>query len=102
MAELCSNIADAKSEVCSEEKQKFIPGKGKWTGAPPEKRRAPWRYDEATGKYNDKPIDKDYFNQYMLVRVNCPRCGRSLQRGNLSNHKKTTICLKNAKSIETH
>ena len=30
--------------------QKFVTGKPKWGGAPPEKRRSPWRYNEETGK----------------------------------------------------
>ena len=86
------------AEVCSEEKQKFITGKGKWFGALPEKRRAPWRYDEATGKYNDRPTDKNYFKEYFnthgAVKVDCPLCGRSVQRCNLSHHKKSAICSK--------
>ena len=86
--------------VCPEEKQKFITGKGRWAGAPPEKRRALWRYDESTRKYNDRPIDKAYFKEYFnthgVVKVDCPLCGRSVQRCNLSHHKKSVICSKMA------
>ena len=91
------------AEELSQEKQKFITGKGSWCGAIPEKRRAPWRYNEESGKYNDKPIDKDYFKAYFktvgAVKIECPLCGRSVQRSNLSHHKKSTICSKNLKFI---
>ena len=55
------------AEELSQEKQKFITGKGSWYGAIPEKRRAPWRYNEESGKYNDKPVDKDYFKAYFKI-----------------------------------
>jgi hypothetical protein len=81
----------AKTEP-TKEKQKFITGKGNWYGAAPEKRKASWRYDESTGKYNDKPLDKNYFKDYFktvgAVKFECPLCGRSVQRSNLSHHKK--------------
>jgi hypothetical protein len=43
------------------EVQKFITGHPSWGGAKPETRRANWRYNEETGIYNNKPIDKEYF-----------------------------------------
>ena len=75
---------------------KFITGKTNWFGAPIEKRRAEWRYLE-NGKYDNRPIDKDYFKKYMIVKVECPLCGKFIQRGDLSKHKKRTICAKNRK-----
>jgi len=78
---------------------KFITGKGNWFGAAPEKRRSPWRYNEETGKYDSRPLDKDYFNKYMMVKVECPVCSKMILRGDLSKHKKRPICSKNAKTI---
>ena len=86
----------ANSEV-SPEIPKFITGRGNWFGAPPEKRRAEWRYLE-NGKYDNRPIDKDYFNKYMAVRTPCPNCGKQVLRGDLSKHKKRPICSNNAKT----
>ena len=56
------------------------------------KHRAEWRYLE-NGKYNNKPIDKDYFRKYMAVRVECSVCGKMVLRGDLSKHKKRSICI---------
>ena len=49
---------------------KFITGSPNWHGAPPEKRRAEWRYSVETGKYDNRPIDKEYFKKYMSVKSN--------------------------------
>ena len=86
----------ANSEV-SPEIPKFITGRGNWFGAPPEKRRAEWRYLD-NGKYDSRPLDKDYFNKYMANRVECPVCSKMVQRGDLSKHKKRPICANNAKT----
>jgi hypothetical protein len=58
----------------------------------PIKHRAEWRYLE-NGKYNNKPIDKDYFRKYMAVRAPCPNCPKMVLRGDLSKHKKRSICI---------
>ena len=83
----------------SPEIPKFITGRPNWGGAAPEKRRANWRYNEETGKYDSRPLDKDYFNKYMMVKVECPVCSKMILRGDLSKHKKRPICSKNAKTI---
>ena len=81
----------------SENIQKFITGKPNWGGASIENRRSHWRYNEETGKYDNRPIDKDYFRKYMAVRVACPNCSKMVSHGDLSKHKKRNICIKNAK-----
>ena len=80
----------------SPEITKLITGRGDWFGAPPEKRRAEWRYLD-NGKYDGRPLDKDYFHKYMANRVECPVCSKMVQRGDLSKHKKRPICTNNAK-----
>ena len=75
----------------------FITGNPNWHGAPPEKRRAEWRYSVETGKYDNRPIDKEYFKKYMSVKVECPSCSRMVLRGDLSKHKKRPICVNNTK-----
>jgi hypothetical protein len=82
----------------SSEVQKFITGKPTWGGAPPENRRSPWRYNEETGVYNNKPIDKDYFRKYMSQRVECPNCSKMILRGDLYKHKKRAVCINNTRS----
>ena len=59
----------------SPEIPKFITGRGNWFGAPPEKRRAEWRYLD-NGKCDRRPLDKDYFNKYMANSVECPVCSK--------------------------
>jgi formylmethanofuran dehydrogenase subunit E len=61
----------------------------------PIKHRAEWRYLE-NGKYDNRPIDKDYFRKYMAVRVECSVCGKMVLRGDLSKHKKRSICINNS------
>ena len=80
------------------EVQKFITGHPSWGGAKPEKRRENWRYNEEAGIYNNKPIDKEYFKKYMSVKVECPCCSRMVLRGDLSKHKKRSICINNTKT----
>ena len=80
----------------SPEIPKFITGKGNWFGAAPEKRRAEWRYLD-NGKYDSRPLDKDYFIKYMASRVECPVCSKMVHWGDLSKHKKRPICSNNAK-----
>ena len=60
------------------------------------KHKAEWRYLE-NGKYDNRPIDKDYFRKYMAVKVPCPCCGKSVLRGDMSTHKKRPICINNKK-----
>ena len=79
----------------SENIQKFNTGKPHWAGALPENRRAEWRYQE-NGVYNNKPLDKDYFQKYMAVKVACPNCSKMVSHGDLSKHKKRNICIKNS------
>ena len=81
----------------SENVQKFITGNPTWSGAPPENRRSPWRYNEETGIYNNKPIDKDYFRKCMAQRVECKHCGKMVVHGDLSKHKKRPVCINNKK-----
>ena len=77
--------------------QMFVTGKPNWGGAKPENRRSHWRYNEETGVYNNKPIDKDYFRKYMSVRVECPNCSKMVLHGDLSKHEKRPSCTKNTK-----
>ena len=81
----------------SENIQKFITGKPNWSGAPVENRKSPWRYNEETGIYNNKPTDPEYFKKYMAIKVPCPCCSRVVTRGDLYKHKKRDICIKNRK-----
>jgi hypothetical protein len=82
----------------SPEIPKFITGRGNWFGAPPGKRRAEWRYNEETNKYDSKPNDKDYFRKYMAQRVECKHCGKMILRGDLSKHKKRPVCINNPRN----
>ena len=75
------------------ERRVYITGHANWTGAELHKRRSPWRYHEETGKYDNRPNDKDYFRKYMAVRVECPVCSRMVLRGVLYKHKKRAICI---------
>ena len=59
-------------------------------------RRAGWRYLE-NGKYDKRPIDPNYFKNYMAVRVACPCCGKPVLRGDMSKHKKRPCCSNNKK-----
>ena len=81
----------------STEVKRYITSNPKWGGAMPEKRRSPWRYDEETGKYDNRPIDTEYFKKYMSVRVQCPCCSKMVARGDLAKHKKRPICMNNKK-----
>ena len=58
------------------------------------KRRAEWRYLE-NGKYDKRPIDPNYFKNYMALKVECPNCSKMILRGDLSKHKKRPICTNN-------
>ena len=78
------------------EEKRYATNHKNWQGAPVEKRSSPWRYNEETLKYNNKPIDKDYFKNYMAVRVPCPNCGKQVLRGDMSKHKKRAICINNS------
>ena len=60
-------------------------------------RRAGWRYLE-NGKYDKRPIDPNYFKNYMAVRVECPCCSKMVLRGDLSKHKKRPVCTNNKKT----
>ena len=60
------------------------------------KRRAEWRYLE-NGKYDKRPIDPNYFKNYMALKVECPNCSKMILRGDLSKHKKRPICINNKK-----
>jgi hypothetical protein len=87
------NLKEQINENLKEQiNQKFITGKPNWSGAIPEKRRSPWRYLES-GIYDNRPTDKDYFRKYMAVRVECPNCSKMVLRGDLSKHKKRSICI---------
>ena len=76
------------------EPQKFITNKGNWTGAPPHKRKNPARYLENC-KYDSRPLDPNYFKNYMNTKITCPNCNRIVSRGNMTKHKQSKICLKN-------
>jgi hypothetical protein len=51
-------------------------------------------------RYNDKPLDKDYFKKYYLVhkkskiseKIQCELCGRQSCKINLIKHQKSNIC----------
>ena len=82
------------SETLISDVKKFVTGKPNWSGAPLEKRRSHWRYNEESGRYNNAPVDPNYFNKYLSVKVVCECCGKTVTRGNLSKHKQRDICLK--------
>jgi hypothetical protein len=82
-------------ENIPEEKQ-YITNHSNWHGAVPEKEGLDGGIID-NGKYDNKPLDKDYFKNYMIVRVACPNCSKMIARGDLSKHKKRAICINNAK-----
>ena len=77
------------------EEKRYVTTHSNWHGAEPHKRRSPWRYNDETLKYDNRPLDRDYFKNYMAVRVECPVCSRMVLRGDLSKHKKRAICINN-------
>ncbi len=52
-----------------------------------------WNED---GIYNSKPLDKNYFKNYyqnkLSIKTDCPDCGRKISKSNLSKHRQTAIC----------
>lgn len=52
-----------------------------------------WNED---GTYNSKPLDKNYFKNYyqnkLACKIDCPDCGRKISKTNLSKHRQTAIC----------
>ena len=70
-------------------KRKRGPPKGKYI-------TAPWRYKEDGTYYNNKPLNKNYFNDYYRDhyrgKVNCPLCNREVVKVVLHRHQNTNIC----------
>jgi hypothetical protein len=66
-----------------------------WGGALPESVGAGWKYDEETLKYDNRPIDKEYFQSICLLESPCPCCAKMILRGDMSKHKKRNICINN-------
>ena len=58
--------------------------------------KAPERHLE-NGKYNSKPLDREYWNNYYhekrKIPMQCPRCGKATTNGNLRCHQLTKSCL---------
>ena len=51
------------------------------------------------GKYDSKPLDKDYHKKYYLEKIQgtkimCPGCSREVPKTNLSRHMRTNNCVK--------
>ena len=74
------------SSSSSEEIQPVKRGRGT-----PRREHAAWRYKE-DGTYDSRPLDPNYFKNYMSVRFPCPLCGVDVLRGNLPKHKKRKPC----------
>ena len=79
------------------EVKKYITNHPNWSGGSIEKRRANWRYNDETLKYDSRTLDKEYFKKYMAIRVQCPCCSKMIARGDLPKHKKHPICMNNKK-----
>ena len=61
------------------------------------------RYDKEKDKYNKKPLDPNYFNEYYRqhnVLIECDFCGRQTPKLTLARHKRTNKCKKLACSIQ--
>ncbi len=67
--------------------------------------RTPWRTtvdENGNVKYNDKPLDPDYFKKYWIAkrqfkdaeRYVCECCDKEIAYGHKARHQKTTYCLK--------
>ena len=55
------------------------------------------RYDKDQDKYNHKPLDPNYFNEYYKqhnVLIECDVCGRQTPKLKLARHKKSNKCKK--------
>ena len=59
----------------------------------PRERIALWRWNE-DGSYNSKPIDPNYFNNYMKTRVVCNYCQRLSTVAHITLHRKSQFCMK--------
>ena len=55
------------------------------------------RFDKEQNKYNNKPLDPNYFNEYYKqhsVLVECDVCGEQTHKLKLARHKKSNKCKK--------
>ena len=53
------------------------------------------RYDEATGKYNSKPVDPEYFKKYYQnhrEKVKCEICNKTTGKFKMYRHLKSQKC----------
>ena len=74
---------------CPLNKRKRGPTKGKYI-------TSPWRYKE-DGTYDNKPLSKNYFNDYYRDhccsdKIKCSLCGREVVKKVLRRHQGTHIC----------
>ena len=63
------------------------------------------RLDLVTGKYNNNPLDPNYFKTYFQeklkgVKVECPHCHKFRNKSKIAGHMKSSICFKNRSAPE--
>ena len=50
------------------------------------------------GSYNKKPLDPEYYKKYwqekLLIKIECPRCGIFTGKGKMSRHYTSGLCIK--------
>jgi hypothetical protein len=72
---------------------------------PPRRGRPPSAPERqlSNGKYNHKPLDPEYFKKYwqekLLIHIECPRCGKLTGKGKISRHYKTLVCIKKTQAL---
>ena len=73
--------------------------------------RAPWRttiLEDGTKKYNDKPLDPNYFKKYYDEKrkcketkvIICELCNRRVTSGHIRRHQRSNICKKNCMNTD--
>ena len=48
-------------------------------------------WGDAQKEYERQRV-KQYYDTYLAVKVNCPRCGKELTRGAMARHQKSSLC----------
>ena len=99
-----TDIIEEQNEIIEASVTEIIENK-KGPKGPHKVKRCPERWLE-NGKYNDKPIDPDYFIKYwrrtFQVPRTCPICNSNLQCSDKKKrHEQTKKCLKAKLLLET-